>query len=181
MEAKHGIRHEEFMYNEFVLLGPANDPAQTRAVEIVPAMRRIAGNESKFISRGDDSGTHQRELELWSEASVRPAWPGYLEAGQGMGPALVMADEKQAYVLADRGTYLNFRHRIDLVPLATSAQLRNPYSAITVNPDEHSHVNAVLADAFVDFLIGETAQRLIANYQVAGEQLFYPTRLGDNK
>jgi tungstate transport system substrate-binding protein len=179
MEANHGVRHEEFMYNDFVLLGPQDDPALIRDIDPVEALTRIAERGQRFVSRGDDSGTHKRELSLWEQSGGRPEWEDYIESGQGMGPTLIMADEKQAYVLADMGTYLNFRDKIELVPLAAPAEnLRNPYAVIVVNPDKHEKVNDKLANALVDFLIADDAQRLIAGYQVAGQQLFYPTRIG---
>jgi tungstate transport system substrate-binding protein len=178
MQAGHGVRHEEFMYNDFVLLGPEQDPAGIRNVEPVEAMKKIAEGQHGFVSRGDDSGTHKRELSLWDKAGGRSDWDAYLEAGQGMGPTLIMADEKQVYVLADMGTFLNLRDKISLVPLAAPAEsLQNPYAAVVVNPEKHEKINRKLADAFVDFLISGQAQRLIAGYQIAGQQLFYPTRL----
>lgn len=178
MAAKHGVRHEEFMYNDFVLLGPEEDPAKIRDVDPIEALKMIAKGKCKLVSRGDDSGTHKREMSLWEKAAVEPAWDDYLESGQGMGPTLVMADEMQAYVLADMGTYQNFRESMDLVPLATSAEsLRNPYAAMVVNPDKHEKIDLELANALVDFLISDETQRRIAGYQIAGQQLFYPTRL----
>lgn len=181
MKAKHGVRHEEFMYNHFVLLGPPGDPAQIRSLDTIDAMTRIADENHRFISRGDNSGTHMRELSLWKKAQITPGWENYLAVGQGMGATLLVADEKQGYVLADMGTYLKFQAKIDLVPLANAAgSLRNPYSAIVVNPAKHEPINSRLANAVVDFLIADEAQRVIANYQVRGQQLFYPTRLNGN-
>jgi tungstate transport system substrate-binding protein len=179
MEAQHGIRREEFMYNDFVLLGPKDDPATIRDVEPIEALKNIATGKHRFISRGDDSGTHKREMALWKQAGGRPAWHDYIESGQGMGPTLVIADEMQAYVLADMGTYLNFKDKIEIVPLAAAAaSLRNPYAAIVVNPAKHEKIDERLANAFVDFLISVDAQRLIGDYRVGGQQLFHPTRLG---
>ena len=181
MDANHGIRHEEFMFNDFVLLGPEDDPAEIRGIEPIEALKRIAAQGSGFVSRGDDSGTHKRELSLWQQAGGRTAWEGYLESGQGMGPTLVIADEKQSYVLADMGTYLNFSDKIALVPLAAAAEsLRNPYAAIVVDPGKHEKINEKLANALVDFLLSDEAQRLIAGYRIAGRQLFHPTRLGND-
>lgn len=178
MQAGHGIRHEEFMYNEFTILGPSDDPARIRGDGPIDALKKIAGGKHRFISRGDNSGTHQRELALWKQAGGRPSWDAYIECGQGMGPALVMADELRAYVLTDLGTFSNFRDKIGLVPLsATSENLRNPYAVIVVNPAKHENTNERLADAFAEFLISAKAQRLIEEYQLAGRPLFYPTRL----
>ena len=137
----------------------------------------MASNRSP---RGDDSGTHRRELRLWKAGGGRPEWNGYLETGRGMGPTLITADEKRGYLLADIGTYLKFKHKIELVPLAAAdVKLRNPYAAIVVNPAKHEKINAPLARAFVDYLVSEPAQRQIASYRVAGQQLFRPTRLDD--
>lgn len=181
MEAKHGVRHEEFMYNDFTLLGPKDDPAKIRDVDPVEALKKVAAGKHKFVSRGDDSGTHKRELSLWEKAAVEPTWDDYIESGQGMGPTLAMADELRGYILADMGTYLNFREIIDLVPLAASAEsLRNPYAAMVVNPDKHEKIDVELANALVDFLISEETQQRIADYRIAGQQLFYPTRLDSN-
>jgi tungstate transport system substrate-binding protein len=172
VQAGHGVRHEEFMFNDFVLLGPEQDPAQIRGADPAAALAKIAAAGAVFLSRGDDSGTHKREMGLWAEAGLQPDWDGYLEVGQGMGPTLIMADEKQGYVLADRGTYLHFRDKVQLVPLSgPAAGLRNPYAVITVNPEKHQKINAPLAEAFVDFLISGPAQQLIADYRVAGQPL----------
>ncbi len=180
MEASHGIRHEEFMYNDFVLLGPKDDPAGIRDVAPVEAMKTIAEKNHRFVSRGDDSGTHKREMRLWAMTGGRPAWDDYVESGQGMGPTLIMADELQSYVLADMGTYLKFQDKVNLEPLAAAAELlRNPYAAIVVNPRKHPQINATLAHEFVDFLICDETQRLIAGYQIAGRQLFHASRHND--
>ena len=178
MKAKHGTRHEEFMYNSFLLIGPANDPARIRSLEPAAALTRIATGKHVFFSRGDESGTHQRELQIWGQAGGRVEWAGYYEAGQGMGPTLLMADEKQGYTLVDMGTYLKFQEKVDLVPLVEEVKsLRNPYAALVVNPARHEKRNAVLASMFVDFLISQPTQRLIADYRIAGRALFTPTRL----
>lgn len=178
MKAGHGIRHEEFMYNEFVILGPSDDPAMIRSHDPVAAMQRIVDGKQRFVSRGDDSGTHKRELQLWEAAGRQPIWSDYIECGQGMGPTLMMADEKQAYVLADMGTYLQFQQQIELVPLVTDSEwLHNAYAVIVVNPDKHARVNASLADAFVEYLIAKETQQAIAAYRLAGRPLFYPTRI----
>jgi tungstate transport system substrate-binding protein len=178
MAAEHGVRHEEFMYNDFVILGPKEDPAKIRDRDPLVALTQIAKGSHCFVSRGDDSGTHKRELSLWEAADIRPPWDEYVESGQGMGPSLTMADEMSGYVLADRGTYLNFKDQVDLVPLAAPADsLRNPYAVIVVNPEKHEKINEPLANALVDFLISEEAQQWIAEYRVGGQPLFYPTRL----
>ena len=166
------------MYNYFTILGPQDDPAQIRDSQPTEALKRIAVAKHRFVSRGDDSGTHKRELRLWQEAGGRPRWREYVECGQGMGATLVMANEMQGYVFADKGTYLKFKEKIELVPLVSASQaLRNPYSVITVNPKKHQKINGKLADALVEFLIWAETQQLIKDYRIAGQQLFYPTRL----
>lgn len=178
MQAGHGTRHEEFMENSFLLLGPSDDPAGIRGKTATEAFRAIAGKRVRFISRGDDSGTHKRELQLWAQSGGRPEWDGYIESGQGMGPSLVMADEMTAYVMSDQGTWLNFRGRSDLEPLVTDSKgFLNPYAIMTVNPALHPQISGELATALVDYLISPETQRKIAAYRIAGEQLFRPTRL----
>ncbi|MDF1562573.1 MAG: substrate-binding domain-containing protein [Deltaproteobacteria bacterium] len=178
LAAGHGVRREDLMWNTFELLGPPADPAQVKDLEIGPALRKIAEAKALFVSRGDDSGTHKKELALWKEAGGLAPWERYLETGQGMGRSLVVAGEKEAYVLSDRATFLAFRDKVELVPLVTGgASLRNPYGVMTVNPAKHPDIDAKLADAFVDFLIAERAQVIIRDFQREGERLFFPARL----
>jgi tungstate transport system substrate-binding protein len=178
MAAGHGIRHEEFMINEFVLLGPVDDPAGIKGVEPVEALRKIAARQYRFVSRDDESGTHKRERSLWQRVGNKPDWSDYIESGEGMGQTLMVAHEKQGYVLSDLGTYLKFRDHIDLIPLtAHSKLLNNPYSVLAVDPKKHSKINAGLSDDFIDFLLSDPAQRLIANFKIDGELLFLPTRI----
>ena len=182
MAAGHGIRREEVMFNTFELLGPQTDPAEVQGLEATAALQKIAANGAPFISRGDDSGTHKRELWLWKTSGNQPTWPNYRESGQGMGATLTIADEKSAYVLTDRGTFLHFREKIDLVPLAAQSEaLKNPYGVIVVNPEKHPAMHSQLADAFVDFLISFEAQQIIADYRLAGEALFTPLHLDHTK
>ena len=177
MKAGHGTRREELMYNYFIILGPADDPAQIKGLDAVNAFQKIAEGKFCFLSRGDDSGTHKRELAIWQEAGGRPEWSDYLETGQGMGTTLAMAYEKQGYVLADEATYLNFKDKIDLVKLSgESESLINRYSVITVNPNKSTKINETLATDLADFLISPEAQQLIQDYKIAGQQLFFPTR-----
>ncbi len=178
MAAGHGIRREDVMFNTFELLGPPSDPAKVRGLEVSAALQKIAVAGSAFVSRGDDSGTHKRELMLWKANKKLPDWNNYRESGQGMGATLTIADETSAYVLSDRGTFLNFQDRIDLVPLAVQSEaLINPYGILVVNPEKHSAVRGSLANAFVNFLISPTAQQIIADYRLAGEALFTPHHL----
>lgn len=175
VDAGHGVRREVVMQNYFTLAGPPEDPAQVRGLEAPHALKRLASTGASFVSRGDNSGTHQRELALWAEAGGRPSWPGYLESGRGMGVTLVMANEKQAYVLSDMGTYLAFRKKIRLRRiLEEQALLRNSYGVLEVNPKKHANINQALARRFVDFLISPEAQRTIAAYQIDGHALFHP-------
>ncbi len=182
MDAKHGSRREEVMFNTFLLLGPKDDPASIRDLQPARALRKIARRKFRFISRSDDSGTHKRELKLWEQRGGLTLWPDYIETGQGMGSTLIIADELHAYVLCDRGTYLNFQKKIDLVPLvANSDDLKNPYGAIVVNPAVHSDVHYRLANDLVDYLISQRAQELIRDYKIGDEPLFFPMRLQPEK
>ena len=181
MAAEHGIRREDIMYNTFEISGVADDPAGIRGLSAVEAFHAIEAAQSHFVSRGDESGTHKKELELWNAVGTQPAWDGYVETGQGMGATLVVADQLKAYVLTDRGTYLKFADKISLVPLVQSPQeLRNPYGALVVNPAIHSAIQVDPAHSFVDFLISPEGQFIIQNYQVNGEQLFYPLHLASS-
>ncbi|MFP6764965.1 MAG: substrate-binding domain-containing protein [Planctomycetaceae bacterium] len=178
MTAGHGIRHEPVMHNSFLIVGPAGDPANVSESDVIAALQAISTGGHRYLSRGDDSGTHQREQSLWERAGGRPDWNRYLESGQGMGPTLVMADELQAYVLVDHGTWLKQAEKLELVPVVTEGQsLENPYAAIVVNPRNHSAVNTRLASLFVDFLISEQTQKLIMEYTIRGQTLFYPDRM----
>jgi tungstate transport system substrate-binding protein len=176
----HGGPRHPVMYNDFVLIGPAADPAHiTETRDITVALRRIADAKAPFISRGDRSGTHAAELQLWQIAGVDPAATGrgawYREIGQGMGPALNTAAAQGAYVLADRGTWLAFRNRQDLrIIVEGDARLFNQYGVMVVNPQRHPHVKAALAQRFVDWVISSEGQAGIAAYKINGEQLFFP-------
>ena len=181
MEAGHGIRREDVMYNTFELLGPSSDPAEIQGLPAAQALQKIAASRRRFVSRGDDSGTHKRELELWEAGGGRPEWNEYVESGQGMGGTLTMADQMQAYTLTDRGTYLKRRSTLDLEPLASqSEQLRNPYGIMVVDPKKHESIQGELANAFVDYIISREAQEMINAYQIDGEPLFYSLRLPEN-
>lgn len=178
MQAGHGVRHEPVMHNFFIIAGPQEDPAGIAGLPVGKALQQIAVAGQLFVSRGDDSGTHKKELAIWKMTGGRREWDGYLEAGQGMGPTLVIADEKNAYVLTDNGTWLTRRDSIRLEPLVGSDdELRNPYAVMVVNPERHSAINVDLANAFTEYLISDEAQRLIADCQVSGQPLFHPDRL----
>jgi tungstate transport system substrate-binding protein len=176
VEEGYGVERVGFMYNDFVILGPPSDPAGIAGTEsVADAFARIAETESQFVSRGDNSGTHTKERNIWAEAGIDPSGPWYREAGQGMGAVITMTNDQQAYTLADRGTYLAFRGDIDLeVVVEGDPLLFNPYAVIAVNPEEHPHVKRELAQELIDFVVSDEGQQIIGNYRVEGEQLFVP-------
>jgi tungstate transport system substrate-binding protein len=173
-----GVRRYPVMYNDFVLVGPASDPAGAKAKDIVAGLQAIKGKAAPFISRGDRSGTHMAELDLWKAAGVdigKEKGPWYKEIGQGMGAALNTASASNAYVLADRGTWLSFKNRGDLAILVEGdKRLFNQYGVILVNPAKHPHVKTELGQAFINWLISPEGQQTIADYKINGEQLFFP-------
>ncbi len=171
-----GVNRRQVMYNAFVVLGPPSDPAEVRGMEsAVEAMKRIAATGSVFVSRGDNSGTHKKELELWEAVGLEPSGPWYRSVGKGMGQTLIMADEMEAYVLADRGSFIKFRKKINLVVLvAGDKMLYNPYGLIAVNPKKYPQVKYVQAMKFIEFLSSAEGQKLIGDYKLDGEILFHP-------
>ena len=170
-----GVKRFPVMYNDFVLVGPASDPAKTRGKDIVSALQKVAAAQAPFISRGDKSGTHAAELRYWKQAGLDAKGAGYKECGCGMGPALNMGASIGAYVLTDRGTWLSFKNRQDLQILVEGdRQLFNQYSVMVVNPAKHPHVKADLAQKFVDWVVSPAGQANIASYKVGGETLFFP-------
>ncbi len=178
MKQGHGIRREDVMYNSFEILGPKADPAQIKGKDPLEALKLLSQGKHPFISRGDDSGTHKKELALQKQASVKPDWPGYVETGQGMGASLVVADQKNAYILTDRGTYLRFRDKIQLAALTAPAEaMRNPYGIMVVNHKGTQPGRTALAQQFVDFIISPEIQQVIADYKIKGEAAFVPLRL----
>jgi len=172
----YGVDRRDVMHNDFVLLGPASDPAGATGAGSAPeAFRRIAAAKARFVSRGDESGTHQKEKEIWRSAGVVPEGGWYREAGQGMGEVIHMATEKGSYTLSDRGTYIAYRKKTDLVILHQGDPgLRNPYGIIAVNPARHPSAKYDLARKFIDFVTGGEGQRIIEEYKVDGEPLFFP-------
>lgn len=177
VEQGFGINRRDLMYNDFVVLGPANDPAGVRqAQSAADAFALIAGAQAPFISRGDNSGTYVRELSVWTLANLEPTGTWYQEVGQGMGAVIGIADEQQGYTLADRGTYLAFRGEIELeVVFDGDPSLFNPYGIIAVDPQAQPDANYVGAMALITFLTSPEGQRLIGDFLVEGEQLFVPT------
>ncbi|OQY58591.1 MAG: tungsten ABC transporter substrate-binding protein [Desulfobacteraceae bacterium 4572_88] len=199
----YGTKRYGVMHNDFIVTGPQKDPAGIKGMkEIVPVLKKIAESQSVFVSRGDDSGTHTKEQDLWKktgvplkkvtktiikkgkEREVSFVHPGelekwYMSIGQGMGKTLTFADEKQAYTLADRGTYLKYKMgRKEGLSLEILCEgdplLHNPYGVIPVNPEKFSHAKHELAEQFAQWLVSQKGQSLIANYKVLGKQLFYP-------
>jgi tungstate transport system substrate-binding protein len=169
-----GVKRLPVMYNDFVLVGPANDPAKTRGKDIVSALQKVAGTQAGFVSRGDKSGTHAAELRFWKQAGVDNKGAGYKECGCGMGPALNIASSTGAYALTDRGTWLNFKNRQDLQILVEGDKsLFNQYGVMVVNPAKHPHVKADLAQKFVDWVVSPAGQAAINGYKIGGEQLFF--------
>jgi len=175
VEQGYGVDRRDVMYNDFVILGTDDDPAGIKGTQdAAAAMGKIASARATFVSRGDDSGTHTREKQLWKAAGVTPEGDWYLEAGRGMGEVIIMAGERQGYTLSDRGTYLAFKEKTPLkVAVEGDQRLFNPYGVIMVNPAKHPHVKVGLAKKFLDFLTSDQAKALITGYRRGGEQLFY--------
>jgi tungstate transport system substrate-binding protein len=176
---RYGVERREVMYNDFVLIGPKADPARVAGgKDIVAAFRKIQAGQAPFVSRGDNSGTHAAELRLWKDAGIDLAavrGPWYRETGSGMGPALNTASSLNAYLLADRGTWLSFKNRGELtIVVEGDNRLFNQYGVILVNPARHPHVKKDLGQAFIDWIVSDEGQRTIAGYRIGGEQLFYP-------
>jgi tungstate transport system substrate-binding protein len=175
----YGVKRLEVMYNDFILVGPRSDPAKVRGTkDIVSALKSIRAASAPFASRGDNSGTHFAELQLWKAAGIEIATqkgPWYRDTGSGMGPTLNTAAGMNAYALADRGTWLAFRNRGELVvSVEGDRRLFNQYGVILVNPSKYPHVKARLAQAFIDWLVSPEGQQAIATYRIGGEQLFFP-------
>ncbi|OGA45987.1 MAG: tungsten ABC transporter substrate-binding protein [Betaproteobacteria bacterium RIFCSPLOWO2_12_FULL_62_58] len=175
----HGVKRFPVMYNDFILVGPKSDPAKVAGgKDILDALRKIEAAAAPFVSRGDRSGTHIAELDLWKMAGIdiaRDKGPWYRDTGQGMGPALNTASSMNAYILADRGTWLSFKNRGDLAIVVEGDQrLFNQYGVMLVNPAKHPHVKKALGQAFVDWVVSSDGQKTIAGYKIGGEQLFFP-------
>jgi tungstate transport system substrate-binding protein len=165
------------MYNDFVVIGPADDPARIKGLPAAEALRRIAGTSARFVSRGDKSGTHLLEQALWTQAGVEPKGSWYIESGQGMGQTLLVANERKAYALTDRGTYLAFQKRVDLPILVEKDRpLLNIYSVMEVNPANGPRVNAAAGKTFADFMLSPAVQAVIKTFGVEknGQALFVP-------
>ncbi|AMG29686.1 tungsten ABC transporter substrate-binding protein [Grimontia hollisae] len=174
VENGFGVLPRRLMYNDFVLVGPASDPAKVKGTaDVTEALKKIASANANFISRGDDSGTNKKELLLWEAAGQRPEFNAYKAIGQGMGPTLTMANEMQGYTLTDRGTWLAYQSKLDLnVLVEGDKRLFNPYQVIIVNPSRYPDMNYKGAKEFSDWLVNPKAQSLINAFKVNGEQLF---------
>jgi tungstate transport system substrate-binding protein len=175
----YGVKRFEVMYNDFVLVGPKSDPAKVGGTkDIVAALQRIQAAQAPFASRGDKSGTHFAELQLWKAAGIdieKSKGPWYRDTGSGMGPTLNTASGMNAYALTDRGTWLSFKNRGELVISVEGDQrLFNQYGVILVNPAKHAHVKKDLGQAFIDWIVSPEGQAAIAGYKIGGEQLFFP-------
>ena len=173
-----GLKRSDVMYNDFVLIGPASDPAGVKGKDIVAALARLGASSAGFISRGDKSGTHAAELRYWKTAGIDAPTgklAGYKECGCGMGPALNIASSSDAYVLADRGTWLSFRNRASMALLVEGdTRLFNQYGVIVVNPAKHPHTKTALAQSFADWVVSAPGQASVAAYKIGGEPLFFP-------
>jgi len=175
----YGVKRFPVMYNDLVLIGPKSDPAKCAGgKDITEALKKIQSSQAPFVSRGDKSGTHMAELDLWKVSGVdidktKGAW--YRDTGQGMGPALNTAGSMNAYILSDRGTWLAFKNRADLAVLVEGdKRLFNQYGVMLVNPEKHPSVKKDLGQAFIDWLVSPGGQKAIADYKINGEQLFFP-------
>ncbi|HIE48469.1 TPA: molybdenum transporter [Candidatus Bipolaricaulota bacterium] len=179
-----GINRRDVMYNDFVLVGPPDDPAGVGGLKsVAEAFRRIAESRARFLSRGDDSGTHKRELSLWEVAGVTPDAPWYMESGKGQGDNLVQASLMGAYTLTDRGTFISLQERLELLVLVEGPLnggdplLMNPYGVIAVNPAVYPNRNYIMAMAYIGFLTSPEGQHIIEEFRVNGERLFVPMAL----
>jgi len=175
--AGHGIDRRDVMYNDFVVVGPADDPARVRGMkDVVEAMRKLKQTGVRFVSRGDDSGTHKMELSYWNLAGIEPGGPAYLSAGQGMGEVLTMSASLRGYALTDRATYAAYRSRTGLEILVEGdPRLYNPYGIIAVSPKKYPGVNYRGAMMLIDWITSAEGQMLIANFKLDGVQLFFPS------
>ncbi len=172
-----GVNRKDVMFNDFLIVGPPNDPAKIKGEKsTVNAFKKMNDAKAAFVSRGDQSGTHMKELEIWKLANIDPSKANRIEAGQGMGQVLQMASEKKAYTLTDRGTYASMKDKLDLVPVVEGDKiLFNPYGVIAVNPERHNGINNKLANKFIEFLVSSDGQKLISDFKVQGLTLFFPS------
>lgn len=177
VEAGYGVDRADVMYNDFVIVGPRSDPASAASsASVVEVLNKVQASEQPFISRGDDSGTHKRELILWKTAGKTPAGSWYREVGQGMGKTLQIANEVDGYTMTDRGTWLAYQAKLSIKLLFEHDQpLFNPYGIIAVNPARHADVNYPAARRLIDWITSPPAQEMIGKFTVKGQQLFVPS------
>lgn len=176
LDEGHATKREEVMYNDFILVGPAHGPIEY-GENILEALSQISQEGIEFISRGDDSGTHKKELSIWESAGIEPSGDWYVEAGRGMGDVLSMADEKQAFTLVDRATYLSMKDELDLqIAIEGHEDLFNQYGVLVINPDKNDSINNEAAIEFLEWIISDKGQDLISEYGVDeyGQALFVP-------
>lgn len=174
-----GVERKEVMYNDFVLIGPKSDPAKVAGgKDIIEALKKVEAAKAPFVSRGDKSGTHAAELRYWKAAGIdleQAKGPWYRDTGSGMGPALNTTASMNAYILADRGTWLSFKNRGELVVAVEGDQrLFNQYGVILVNPAKHAHIKKELGQSFIDWVVSAEGQQTIADYKIGGQPLFFP-------
>jgi tungstate transport system substrate-binding protein len=173
----HGVNRRDVMYNDFIIVGPASDPAGLKGdKDVLKAMKKIVDSKAKFISRGDNSGTDQMEKAYWKEVGARPQGSAYISAGLGMGEVLTMAAEMQAYTLTDRATYIAYRAKTGLaIAVQGDPKMFNPYGIIAVNPAKYQDINYKGATQLIDWLTSPEGQKKIAAFRVDGQQLFFPS------
>ena len=172
----HGVNRRDVMYNDFILVGPKSDPAGVKGgKDVIAAMRKLAGTNAKFISRGDNSGTDQMEKAYWKEAGTKPHGRSYVSAGLGMGEVLTMAAELQAYTLTDRATFITYRDRTSLdIAVEGDPKMFNPYGIIAVNPKKYPDINYKGAMQLIEWITSPEGQNMIASFRVDGQQVFFP-------
>ncbi len=171
----YGVNRRDVMYNDFIIVGPETDPAGIKGKGVVESLKAIFDKNETFASRGDDSGTHKKEKTLWKEAGMEPSGTWYLETGQGMGATLTLANEKQGYTLVDRGTYIAYEDKVDLVILSEGDErLFNPYGIIAVSPAKHAHVKYLYAMALIGWITSAEGQKIIGEFKKGGKVLFCP-------
>jgi len=170
-----GVNRRNVMYNDFVIIGPKNDPAKIRGNTASESLKKIASGKWFFASRGDNSGTNKKEKKIWKMVGIKPAGKWYLETGQGMGATLHVADEKKAYCLVDRGTYIAYEKKIGLIILSEGdKRLFNPYGIIAVNPKRHPHVKYIYSMALIGWVTSPEGQKIIGGFKKDGKLLFHP-------
>ncbi len=183
----YGVNRRDLMFNDFIVVGPEDDPAEIDGMDdVTEAFQAIAETESTFISRGDESGTHTKELAIWDEAGIEPSGEWYREAGSGMGEVLNQANQTPGYTLADRGTFISQQSELDISirvegPIERGPDLlANPYGIVAVNPGVHENANYDLAMSYIGFITSREGQEIIEEYTVEGEQLFFPEAVSEN-